>query len=232
MTATLKKYNLEGQMKGEVQVDQRLVDSVAHSQLVKDYIVALRYNARQWSASTKTRSEVKHTTRKPHPQKGQGRSRQGSTVAPQYKGGGRVFGPKPKFDVYWKMNAKEKRAAIRALIADKMREGRVVVVESFHTDAPRTRKVAEFLERAGLEGKTLFLGEGTYVEIGFPGMSQKLSIPSDLHTMFKKSVRNIPHAGFMLVCNMSGYDVMVSQDIVITESALKELQEWLLRDGS
>ncbi len=230
MTATLKKYNLDGQIIGEVKIDQALVDAEAHSQLVKDYIIALRYNARQWSANTKTRSEVKHTTRKPHPQKGQGRSRQGSTVAPQYKGGGRVFGPKPKFDVSMKMNAREKRAAIRSLIADKIREGRVVVLDSTKIDTPKTRAVVAFMEKAEIAGKTIFLGEGSYVEIGFPGASQKVSIPSEIHTNFKKSVRNIPYAGFMLVCNMSGYDVMIAQDLVITESALIELQEWLLKD--
>ena len=229
-TSMLNKYNLAGQKIGEVKIDQALVDTDVHSQLVKDYIIALRYNARQWSACTKTRSEVKHTTRKPHPQKGQGRSRQGSTVAPQYKGGGRVGGPKPKFDVSLKMNAREKRMAIRSLIADKVREGRFVVLESTKIDTPKTSHVARFLELVGLDGKTLFVGEGTYVEIGFPGVSQKVSIPSEVHTPFKMSVRNIPYAGFMLVCNMSGYDVMTANDIVITESALKELQEWLLKE--
>ena len=99
-----------------------LIDAEANSQMIKDYIVALRANARQWSANTKTRSEVKHTTKKPHPQKGQGRARHGSLVGPQYRGGGRVFGPKPKFDQHVRVNQKERKAAIRFLLAEKLKE--------------------------------------------------------------------------------------------------------------
>ena len=84
--ATLKKYNLKGQETGHVEVDDRLVNAEANGQMIKDYIVALRANARQWSANTKTRSEVNHSTKKPHPQKGGGRARQGMLSAPQYKG--------------------------------------------------------------------------------------------------------------------------------------------------
>lgn len=228
MTATLKKYTLEGDAVGEITINPALATAEAHSQLIKDYITALRYNARQWSACTKTRSEVKHTTKKPHPQKGQGRSRQGSTVAPQYRGGGRAHGPKPKFDVHLKMNAKEKRAAIRALLADKIQSGQVRVLASTQIDAPKTKIVSGFMDSCELFGRTLFLGEGAYIEIGFPGMSQKVSIPTDIHDNFKRSVRNIPHADFKFVRSMSGYDVMVAHDIVITEAALQELQEWLL----
>src|SRR5437899_3256613 len=108
----VRKFNLEGQELGTVQVDLELANAVASSQLVKAYIVALRANARQWSANTKGRSEVNHSTKKPHAQKGGGRSRQGSLSAPQYKGGGRVFGPKPKFDQHIKINQKEKRQVI------------------------------------------------------------------------------------------------------------------------
>ena len=99
--------------------------------MIKDYIVALRANARQWSANTKTRSEVKHTTKKPHPQKGQGRARQGSLVSPQYRGGGRVFGPKPKFDQHVRINQKERKAAIRFFLAEKLKENRVWLIESY-----------------------------------------------------------------------------------------------------
>ena len=94
----LKKYNLAGQEVGEVTLEDSLTSANKNLQMIKDYLVAIRANARQWSANTKGRSEVNHTTKKPHPQKGTGNARQGSLAAPQYKGGGRVFGPKPKFD--------------------------------------------------------------------------------------------------------------------------------------
>lgn len=117
--ATLKKYDLNGKVLGEVTIAEDLLNEPANSQMIKDYIVALRANKRQWSANTKGRSEVNHSTKKPHPQKGTGRARQGSLAAPQYKGGGRVFGPKPKFDQHVRINKKERRLAIRYLVAEK-----------------------------------------------------------------------------------------------------------------
>src|ERR1700689_3249769 len=107
--------------------------------MVKDYIVAIRENARQWSANTKGRSEVNHSTKKPHPQKGQGRARQGMLSAPQYKGGGRVHTPKPKYDQHVRINKKERRAAIRSLIGEKIRDKCLHVLESTSLDAPQTK---------------------------------------------------------------------------------------------
>src|SRR6202034_4530432 len=119
--------------------------------MIKDYIVALRENARQWSANTKGRSEVNHTTRKPHPQKGQGRARQGMLSAPQYKGGGRVFGPRPKFDQHIRINKKERKAAIRFLIGEKIRENKITVIEDVVLKAPKTKTMVNFLQNAEIK---------------------------------------------------------------------------------
>lgn len=225
--ATLKKYNLAGQEIGQVKVESQWSDVEANSQMVKDYIVALRANARQWSANTKTRSEVKHTTKKPHPQKGQGRARQGSLVAPQYRGGGRVFGPKPKFDQHVRINQKERKAAIRFLLAEKIKENRLHVIENASMQAPKTKTVVNFLKDKGLGGRILFLGEGHYADIETEGKVQRVSVSSDKHVNFMRSVRNLPKAQFMLASNISGYDVMIARDIVLTESAFNELNQWL-----
>src|SRR5580704_12764073 len=133
--------------------------------MIKDYIVALRRNARQWSANTKGRSEVNHSTKKPHPQKGGGRARQGSLAAPQYKGGGRVFGPKQKFDQYVRSNKKERQAAIRCLIGEKIRENHLHVIDDVEMDGPKTKSVADFMKSLELGKRVLFLGEGNYVEV-------------------------------------------------------------------
>ena len=77
--------------------------------MIKDYIVALRANKRQWSANTKGRTEVNHSNKKPWRQKGTGNARQGTFAAPQFKGGGVVFGPKPKFDQHVRINRQERR---------------------------------------------------------------------------------------------------------------------------
>lgn len=225
--ATLKKYNLIGKEVGQVTIDERLLNAEANSQMVKDYIIALRENARQWSASTKTRAEVKHTTKKCQPQKGQGRARHGSTVAPQYRGGGRAFGPRPKFDQHVRINRKERKAAIRFLIGEKLRENRVWLVDDLTMEAPKTKKVAEFLKGHQIEGRILFLGESTFAQVETEGKTQRVSISSDKHTHFSRSMRNLPKTEFMLASNISGYDVMIARDIVMTESALQELNEWL-----
>lgn len=225
--ATLKKYNLTGKEIGQVAVDERLINAEANSQMIKDYIVALRANARQWSANTKTRSEVKHTTKKPHPQKGQGRARQGSLVAPQYRGGGRVFGPKPKFDQHVRINQKERKAAIRFLLAEKLKENRVWLIENTKMNAPKTKSVSDFLKELDIKGRVLFLGESTYTEVETEGKTQRVSVSSEKHNHFVKSMRNLPRTDFMLASNISGYDVMIAQGIVLTESALHELNQWL-----
>jgi len=224
--STLKKYNLAGHEQGEVKIDQKLANAKANGQMIKDYIVALRANARQWSASTKGRSEVSHTTKKPHPQKGGGRARQGSLVAPQYKGGGRVFAPRPKFDQHIRINRKERQAAIRALLAEKLHSNKLHVVEDFALTAPKTKQVVDFLKAVNLNGRVLFLGEGAYLQLPFEG-APTFSVGQDEHDNFIKSVRNIPKVSFSLVKNISGYDVLVAHHIVLTEKALNELNEWL-----
>ena len=111
--ATLKKYDYKGSAKGELTIDAKLLEEDLNKQMIKDYLVAIRKNMRQWSANTKGRKEVQKSGQKPHAQKGSGRARQGCLAAPQYKGGGIVFGPKPKFDQHVRINKKERQACQR-----------------------------------------------------------------------------------------------------------------------
>lgn len=224
---TLKKYNLAGEEIGQVTVDERLTNVEANSQMIKDYIVALRANARQWSANTKTRAEVRHTTKKPHPQKGQGRARHGSLVGPQYRGGGRVFGPKPKFDQHVRINQKERRAAIRFLISEKFKENCISLIDETKMSAPKTKVLSDFLKNRQVKGRVLFLGEHSYVEVQTEGKIQRTTVSNPKHDHFIKSMRNLPKTEFMLASNISGYDVMVAREIVMTEAALHELNQWL-----
>lgn len=225
--ATLKKYNFSGQSVGDVQIDDRLVQAEANGQMIKDYITALRANARQWSANTKGRSEVNHTTRKPHPQKGQGRARQGMLSAPQYKGGGRVFGPKPKFDQHVRINKKERRAAIRYLISEKIRENKLSIIEETTLDEPKTKAVTSFLKAIEANGRILFLGESNRTIIETDEISLRVDLSSTKHENFIKSVRNLPKVEFSLASNLSGYDVLLAHHMVLTEAALNELTDWL-----
>ena len=157
---SLKKYDLSGNAIGQIEIDPTLLECVANSQMIKDYIVALRANKRQWSANTKDKSEVNHGGAKPHPQKGTGKARQGTLAAPQYKGGGRVFGPKPKFDQHVRINKKERRLAIKHLLAEKIREGKLHVLKNEGLETPKTKVVTNFMNVLGLADKrVLFLGE-------------------------------------------------------------------------
>lgn len=225
--STLKKYNLEGQEIGSVQVSDLFESATANGQMVKDYITALRANARQWSANTKGRSEVNHSTKKPHPQKGGGRARQGMLSAPQYKGGGRVFGPKPKFDQHVRINRKERRAAIRFLLGEKIRENRIHIIEKTDLDEPKTKVVANFLKTGPFGKRVLFLGEADYLGIEMGDAVLRVGVPCMKHENFIKSLRNIQKAEFLLASNISGYDVLIAHDIIMTESALEEICAWL-----
>lgn len=210
--ATLKKYDILGKEVGTVQVDDALLQSAAHPQSIKDYIVALRNNARQWSASTKVRKEINRTGRKPHPQKGQGRSRQGDLAAPHYKGGGIVFGPKPKFDIHTRINKKERRAAIRTLIAEKIKGGLVHVLQKGDLKQPKTKKMADFFGHIkGVDKRILVLGEGHKTEMG-----------KSPHENLIKSLRNIPKKEYALVPQVNGYELARCHTLVVLDSALDE----------
>lgn len=225
--STLKKYNLEGKEVGEVSIGDELLQGQASAQSVKDYIVALRANARQWSANTLTRGEVKHTTKKPHRQKGTGRARQGSLVTPQFRGGGIVFGPKPKFDQHVRINKKERRAVIRHLLSEKLASGQLHVLEDVQMDEPKTKRVADFLKAIGVKGSVLFVANSNTAQVQVDDQAVSVDVRNEGTRAFSRSIRNLPKGGFGLMRNVSGYDIVRVQDVVMTESALKELEAWL-----
>ena len=208
--ATLKKYDLSGRELGTVQLSDDLLEKAANSQMIKDYIVAIRNNARQWSASTKIRSEINRTGKKPHPQKGQGRSRQGCLAAPQYKGGGIVFGPRPKFDQHVRINKRERQAAIRFLIAEKIKANQLHVLKSEKLEKPQTKKLATFLDALKLKDqRVLFLDSA--------GAGKELFL----------SLRNIPKKEYSILFNVNGYDLAQCRDIVVLDSAWEQLTTML-----
>jgi large subunit ribosomal protein L4 len=214
--ALLKKYDLTGKEIGQVSVEDEMLTTTANSQMIKDYLVALRANARQWSANTKTRAEVCHSGKKPHPQKGTGRARQGYLGAPQYKGGGRVHAPRPKSDQHVRINKKERRAAIRHLLIEKIMENRVHVLAFEPFKEAKTKRMAEFIKSRQLDGsKVLFLSEG---------LLEKNTTPSEKYELFIKSLRNIPQLKFRQLPSVNGYDVIVNHDLVIMDAAVDQLK--------
>lgn len=226
--ATLKKYNLKAEEVGEITVSDSLFHAMAHDQLIKDYLVALRNNRRQWSASTKTRTEVAHTTRKCGPQKGSGNARHGTDVAPQYRGGGRAHGPRPKFDQHVRINRQEKRAAIQSLLAEKLITDALMVIQDTEMQAPKTKLISDFMDKTGLCGhNTLFIAPSL---TSSSSKDQKEDIASDVSKQvinFRRSIKNIPEASFQFAGIINGYDLARATYLVVSESAMAELENWL-----
>ncbi|HLB53282.1 MAG TPA: 50S ribosomal protein L4, partial [Chlamydiales bacterium] len=156
-------------------------------------------------ASTKTRAEINRTGKKPHPQKGGGRARQGDLAAPHYKGGGIVFGPRPKFDQHVRINKKERRSAIVALIAEKMRENRVCILGEEEMKAPKTKTLAQFFHQVEIGPKrALILGAPSLTEGG---------------ENLRRSLSNLPKKEYSPVTQLNGYILARCRDLVILESA-------------
>lgn len=212
MALQIKKYNLDGKEVGVAELDEKMGGSVANLQMIKDYLVAMRTNQRQWSAHTKTRAEVSHSGQKPHAQKGSGKARQGYLGAPQYKGGGRVHTPRAKVDQHIRINKKERRAAIRHLISEKIREGHICILQEPVMESPKTKRVDAFLKSQQWSGKrVLFLADVSGGSL------------EDRFGSFMKSLRNIPRVSMLPFPQMSGYEAIVNEKIVIFESALDDL---------
>jgi large subunit ribosomal protein L4 len=216
MVATLKKFDFTGKEIGSLAIKDDDLQSSVSSQMIKDYIVAIRNNARQWSANTKTRAEVNHSGQKPHAQKGMGRARQGYLAAPQYKGGGRVGGPRPKIDQHVRMNQKERRAAVRHLLIEKIRESHFYILSLKSKQISKTKQVAKFFEAIGLqEKKVLFLSTLSAKEKG---------------EEWKRFQRNIPKTEFLYLSHVNGYDLANYPYILLIEDAEKELLDLLIQE--
>ena len=206
--ATLKQYDIEAKDLGKVEIEDELLKVKTNQQMVKDYITALRANIRQWSANTKNRREVKATGTKPHPQKGTGRARQGEITAPHYRGGGIVFGPKPKFDQKIRINKKERRAAIKSLICERILEDKAIVLKFDEKSISKTKQVAGFLKKLKLLGKRVYI------------VAEE---PKDIlgkYDGFISSLRNIPKVEFVYGPNMNGYELALSQEVIFLEPAM------------
>jgi large subunit ribosomal protein L4 len=169
--------------------------------LIHQVVVAQLAAARQGTASTKTRGEVRGGGKKPYRQKGTGRARQGSTRAPQFAGGGTVHGPKPRsYDQ--RTPKKMKAAALRSALSDRARHDRVHVIDSFVSgDAPSTKAAIEALAGISTAKSVLVVLERT----------DELSW---------KSLRNVPQVHILEPGQLNTYDVLCNDDVVFTRAAL------------
>ena len=195
-----------GETSGSVTLPGELFDANANVSLMHQVVIAQRAAARQGTHSTKTRGQVSGGGAKPYRQKGTGRARQGSTRAPQFAGGGTVFGPTPR-DYTQKTPKKMKAAALRGALSDRAREGRVHVVSAFvDGDEPKTKAALATLTAVTQAKRVLIV----------------LDRDDVLNWV---SLRNAPQVHLIEAGQLNTYDVLISDEVVFTEAALAEFVE-------
>jgi large subunit ribosomal protein L4 len=201
--------NWQGAEAGSAALDLRVASEENAAHIVHRALVRQANNERQGTASAKTRAEVKGGGRKPWKQKGTGRARAGSIRSPLWRGGGVIFGPKPR-DYSTKMNRKERRLALRT--AFQSRAAEMVVVEDFDTQLaqPKTKELTAALARWGVQA-----GQKTLLIVADVNTSENVFL----------SARNIATVKLISAVGLNIFDILNSDHIIVTKSALTKIQE-------
>jgi large subunit ribosomal protein L4 len=199
--AKVDVLNAGGKKAGSVDLPDEVFGVQVNVPVMHRVVRAQLAAARAGTHSTKTRSEVRGGGAKPWRQKGTGRARQGSRRAPQWTGGGVVFGPTPR-DHSLRVNKKEKVLALRSALTDRRAGGNLVVVDGLDFDTPKTARAVELLDTLGLaDRKLLFVVDG-------------------LEEAAIKSFRNLPAVHLITFDQLNTYDVLASDVVVFTRDSL------------
>lgn len=203
--ANVAVYNIEGKEVGTIELNDAVFGVEVNDHLVHMAVVNQLANKRQGTQKAKTRSEVSGGGRKPWRQKGTGHARQGSTRAPQWTGGGVVFAPVPR-DYSFKMNKKEKRAALKSVLSDKVAGGKLVVLDELKFDEIKTKKFKAVMDNLKVEDRALVvLGEKDDVVI--------------------KSANNLPFVQTALPGTINVYDILKAGTLILTKDAVTKIEE-------
>lgn len=199
--------NWQGEEVGQASLELRVAKEESASHIVHRALVRQMNNARQGTASTKTRAEVRGGGRKPWRQKGTGRARAGSNRSPLWRGGGVIFGPKPR-DYSVKMNRKERRLALRTALQNRTED--LIVVEDFAAQLPRpkTKELLQAMSRWGVDLE-----------------SKVLLIVAERDENVYLSARNVDRLRLISAANLNIFDILAADQIVATQSALDKIQE-------
>ncbi len=197
----------QGADSGEATLDLRTAKPETASHIVHRALVRQLANARQGTVSTKTRAEVRGGGRKPWRQKGTGRARAGSIRSPLWRGGGVIFGPKPR-DYSQKMNRKERRLALRTALMSRVED--LIVVQDFadHLPRPKTKELVTALQRWGIEPE-----------------QKVLLLVEDIAEMVALSARNVPTLKLLRADQLNVFDLLYADRIVATTGAIAKIQE-------
>ena len=202
--ANLSVFNMEGKEVGTIEVSDAVFGVEVNEHLVHMAVVQQLANKRQGTQKAKTRAEVSGGGRKPWRQKGTGHARQGSTRAPQWTGGGVVFAPVPR-DYSFKLNKKEKRAALKSALTDRVQTNRLVVVDELKFDEIKTKNFAQVMKNLNVSNGLVVVNE------------------NDEKVMM--SAKNIPEVKMALPNTINVYDVMKAGKVVLTKDAVKTIEE-------
>ena len=201
----LKLLNEQGQSTESVSASDKAFGREYNEALVHQVVTAYMANARSGTRAQKDRSEVRHSTKKPWRQKGTGRARAGMTSSPLWRGGGRIFPNKPDENFSHKVNRKMFRAGLSSIFSQLAREERLVVVESFTVDAPKTKLLAQKLKGMGLEN-VLIITE---------------AIDDNLHL----SSRNLANVMVVDVSHADPVSLIRFDRVIMTKGAVAKLEE-------
>jgi len=197
----------QGKSQGELEVKFSLVENGKGTQAVHDTVVAYQAAQRMGTACTKNVGEVAGTNKKPWRQKGTGRARAGSFQSPLWRGGGVVFGPKPR-DFSKKVSRKTRQLALRKAISERLRAGDVVLVDDLKLGSPKTKEIKGVLSALELKGSALIVAQGT---------DKNLTLAS----------RNIPNVSIATSDSLNTYDVLRPDKLVFTRGAFEQLESRL-----
>lgn len=202
--ANVSVYNMQGSEIGKLDLNDAVFGVEVNENLVHAAVVAHLANMRQGTQKAKTRSEVSGGGRKPWIQKGTGHARQGSTRAPQWKGGGVVFAPVPR-DYSVSMNKKEKRAALKSALTSRVQAEKLIVLDELKLNEIKTKEFAKVLDAFKLDKALVVLDS------------------VDMNVIL--SARNIPSVKTTQVNTLNTYDVMKYDTVVVTKKAVSDIEE-------
>ncbi len=202
--ANVSVYNMEGKEVGKIDLNDAVFGVEVNEHLVHMAVVQQLANKRQGTQKAKTRSEVSGGGRKPWRQKGTGHARQGSTRSPQWTGGGVVFAPVPR-DYSFKMNKKEKRAALKSALTSKVQDSKLIVVDELKFDEIKTKKFVAVMNNLKVQ--------------------KGLVVITDNDTNVVMSARNLPDVDTTLVNQINVYDIMKAKTVVLTKDAVAKIEE-------
>ena len=202
--ANVSVYNIEGKEVGKIDLSDAVFGVEVNEHLVHMAVVSQLANNRQGTQKAKTRSEVSGGGRKPWRQKGTGHARQGSTRAPQWTGGGVVFAPVPR-DYSFKMNKREKRAALKSALTSRVEENKFIVIDEINFEEAKTKNFANILKNLDV--------------------SKALVVLEDDNKNSELSARNIADVKTAKTNTINVYDILKYNTVITTKAVVAKIEE-------